>query len=88
MIVDIQAESDRYLVRTIDRGRGIDPEDLPRIFVKYYQGEIVHRFKGAGLGLYLVQQIIETYGGTIQVEPIVAKDVTFLFTLPKVASEA
>ena len=88
VIVDLQAESNQYLIGVIDRGRGIDPADLPSIFVKYYQGEIGRRSKGAGLGLYLAQQIIETHGGTIQVEPIVAKGVTFLFTLPKVASEA
>jgi two-component system, NarL family, sensor kinase len=88
VIVDIQIESNQYSIRVIDRGRGIKPADLPRIFVKFYQGEIGRRSKGAGLGLYLAQQIIETHGGTIQVEPIVAKGVTFLFTLPKVASEA
>jgi two-component system, NarL family, sensor kinase len=88
VIVDLQAESNQYLVRVIDQGRGIKPADLPSIFIKYYQGEIGRRSKGAGLGLYLVKQIIETHGGTIEVEPIVSKGVTFLFTLPKVASEA
>ncbi len=88
VIVDLQTESNQYLVRIIDHGRGINPEDLSSIFIKFYQGEIGRRSKGAGLGLYLVQQIIETHGGTIQVEPTVAKGVTFLFILPKVASEA
>jgi two-component system, NarL family, sensor kinase len=88
VVVDIQAEANQYLIRIVDRGRGIKPADLPRIFVKFYQGEIGRRSRGAGLGLYLVQQIIETHGGTIQVEPTVAKGVTFIFTLPKVASEA
>ncbi len=88
VIIDLQAESNRYLVRIIDHGRGIEPADLPHIFAKFYQGKIGRRSRGAGLGLYLVQEIIETHGGTIQVEPVVAKGVTFLFTLPKVASEA
>ena len=88
VIVDLQAKSNQYLVRVIDQGRGIKPADLPSIFAKYYQGEIGRRSKGAGLGLYLVKQIIETHGGTIEVEPIVAKGVTFIFTLPKLASEA
>ncbi len=88
VIVDLQAKSNQYLVRVIDQGRGIKPADLPSIFAKYYQGEIGRRSKGAGLGLYLVKQIIETHGGTIEVEPIVAKGVTFIFILPKLASEA
>jgi two-component system, NarL family, sensor kinase len=88
IVVSIIEKSTQYLVRIIDHGRGIKAEDLPHIFVKFYQGSIGRRAKCAGLGLYLVRQIIETHGGTIQVEPKVAKGVTFLFTLPKSTSEA
>jgi two-component system, NarL family, sensor kinase len=88
IVVSITEDSTQYLVRVIDRGRGIKAEDLPYIFVKFYQGSIGRRAKAAGLGLYLVRQIIETHCGTIQVEPTVEKGVTFLFTLPKATSEA
>jgi two-component system, NarL family, sensor kinase len=88
ILVSMREESDRYLVRVIDRGRGIKTEDLPHIFAKFYQGSIGRRAKSAGLGLYLVRQIIEIHGGTIEVEANVEKGVTFLFTLPKIASEA
>jgi two-component system, NarL family, sensor kinase len=88
IVVSIGEESTQYLVQIIDRGKGIKPEDLPYIFVKFYQGSINRRAKSAGLGLYLVRQIIEAHGGTIDVQETVAKGVTFLFTLPKVASEA
>jgi two-component system, NarL family, sensor kinase len=88
ILVSISEESTQYLVRIVDRGKGIKPEDLPYIFVKFYQGSIGRRAKSAGLGLYLVRQIIEAHGGTVEVEEKVAKGVTFLFTLPKVASEA
>ena len=88
IVVSLSAESTQYLVRVIDQGRGIKPEDLPQLFARFYHGERGRRAKGAGLGLYLVRQIIETHGGTIQLEPTVAKGVTFLFTLPKVADEA
>ncbi len=86
IVVSIGAEIGQYLVRVSDQGRGIKPEDLPYLFVKYYQGSIGRRTKGAGLGLYLVRQIIETHGGTIQVEPKIGEGATFLFTLPKSAS--
>jgi two-component system, NarL family, sensor kinase len=88
ILVSISEESTQYLVRVVDRGRGIKTEDLPHIFAKFYQGSIGRRARGGGLGLYLVRQIIETHGGTIQVELTVEKGVTFLFTLPKTASEA
>jgi two-component system, NarL family, sensor kinase len=88
IVVSLNEEPTKYLVRVIDRGRGIKPNDLPHIFDRFYRCEIGRRAKGAGLGLYLVRQIIETHGGTIEVEPAVAKGVTFLFALPKLASEA
>jgi two-component system, NarL family, sensor kinase len=88
VVVSISQASTQYLVRVIDRGRGINPDDLPRIFARFYHGEAGRRAKGAGLGLYLVRQIIERHGGTVIVEPQVEKGVTFLFTLPKTASEA
>ena len=88
IVVSLSAESTQYLVRVIDQGRGIKPEDLPKLFARFYHGERGRRAKGAGLGLYLIRQIIETHGGTIQLEPTVSKGVTFLFTLPKVADQA
>ncbi len=88
IIVSISEKSNQYLVQVIDRGKGIKAEDLPHIFVKFYQGTIGRRSKSAGLGLYLVQQIIGAHDGTIEVEATVARGVTFLFTLPKSASEA
>jgi two-component system, NarL family, sensor kinase len=86
IVVSISSEIGQYSVRVSDQGRGITAKDLPYIFVKYYQGLIGRRTKGAGLGLYLVRKIIETHGGTIQVEPKIEKGVTFLFTLPKLAA--
>ncbi len=91
IVVSISAEQDQdqdqYFVRVSDQGRGIKPAELPHLFVKYFQGSIGRRTRGAGLGLYLVRQIIETHGGTIQVEPKKDKGVTFLFTLPKLANQ-
>jgi two-component system, NarL family, sensor kinase len=49
--VSINEDPDQYLIRVSDQGRGIKSADLPHIFVKYYQGSIGRRTKGAGLGL-------------------------------------
>jgi two-component system, NarL family, sensor kinase len=88
ILVCISDESSHYLIRVIDRGRGIKSADLPHIFAKHYQGSIGRRTKGAGLGLYLVRQIIETHGGKIWIEPGIEQGVAFLFTLPKKAETA
>jgi two-component system, NarL family, sensor kinase len=85
ILVRISDTSTHYQVRIIDRGRGIKSEDLPYIFIRHYQGSIGRRSKGAGLGLYLVRQIVETHDGTIWVEPGIEKGVAFVFTLPKKA---
>jgi two-component system, NarL family, sensor kinase len=88
ILVQMSDTSTHYQVRIIDKGRGIRLEDLPYIFIKHYQGSIGRRSKGAGLGLYLVRQIVETHGGTISVEPGKEKGVAFVFTLPKKADAA
>jgi two-component system, NarL family, sensor kinase len=74
-----------YYVQIIDRGRGIKPADLPHLFNKFYQNQINRHAKGAGLGLYLSKQIIETHGGEILVEAVVPTGATFSFTIPKAA---
>lgn len=88
ILVCISDEPLHYLIRVIDRGRGIKSADLPHIFAKHYQRSIGRRTKGAGLGLYLVRQIIETHGGKIWIEPGIEQGVAFLFTLPKKAETA
>jgi two-component system, NarL family, sensor kinase len=88
ILVRMSDTSTHYQVHIIDKGRGIRIEDLPYIFIKHYQGSIGRRSKGAGLGLYLVRQIVETHGGTIWVELGIDKGVAFVFTLPKKANAA
>jgi signal transduction histidine kinase len=67
-----------------DTGPGIPPEDLPRIFDKFFQGERVATRKsgGTGLGLSIVKGILEAHGGQIAVESVVGQGTTFTFTLP------
>jgi two-component system, NarL family, sensor kinase len=86
ILVQMSETVTHYQVHIIDSGRGIKPQDLPYIFIKHYQGSIGRRSKGAGLGLYLVRQIVETHCGTISVENGTDKGVTFVFTLPKKAN--
>jgi two-component system, NarL family, sensor kinase len=88
ILVQMSETVTNYIVRIIDRGRGIRQEDLPYLFIKHYQGSIGRRSKGAGLGLYLVRQIVEAHGGSIWVEPGIEKGVAFVFTLPKKAYAA
>ena len=71
-------------VSVTDRGCGIAPEHLKKIFDRFYRVENnVHSVKGTGLGLHLVKTTIEKYhGGKIYVNSEVGKGSTFGFILP------
>ena len=67
-----------------DTGAGIPPEDLPRIFDKFYRVRANNKLaKGTGLGLTLVKHIIETvHDGKLSVTSEQGKGSTFSFELP------
>jgi signal transduction histidine kinase len=64
-----------------DQGVGIAPEELPRIFDRYWQAKPA-RVGGAGLGLYISKGIIEAHGGKIRAESGLEHGTTMFFTVP------
>jgi signal transduction histidine kinase len=87
--VDVLADraGDQIRVRVVDTGEGIAPDDLPRVFDRFYRGDKARTrgTGGAGLGLAIARGIIEAHHGVITVssrraEP--ARGTTFEFTLP------
>jgi signal transduction histidine kinase len=77
-------EGGSALIEVSDTGVGIPPEQLPRIFEKFYQieNEAQPRSVGSGLGLAIAREIVEAHGGTITAESIVGKGTTFRVCLP------
>ena len=71
-------------VEVIDNGPGIDPEDLPYIFERFYRGEKSRNRAtgGAGLGLAIARGIVEAHQGHIEVESRSNQFTRFYFTLP------
>ncbi len=51
-----------------DRGAGIPPEDLPRVFERFYRGDRARSSHGSGLGLAIAREIVKGHGGDIAVE--------------------
>jgi signal transduction histidine kinase len=67
-----------------DRGIGIPPADVDRLFERFHRGENVddRRFAGMGLGLYICRGIAEQHGGWIRAEPRNPGGSTFHVALP------
>jgi two-component system sensor histidine kinase MprB len=56
-------------VEILDRGTGIAPEDLPRVFDRFYRATAARTLPGSGLGLAIVEQIARLHGGAITLRP-------------------
>ncbi len=67
-----------------DSGSGIDPDDLPHIFERFYRGQRVLKndVPGTGLGLAIVKEIVELHEGRIEVESQPERGSTFEVWLP------
>lgn len=53
-------------VEVKDHGPGINPEDLPRVFDRFYRAPAARARPGSGIGLAIVRQVAETHGGTVR----------------------
>jgi PAS domain S-box-containing protein len=84
--VDLTAcqSGDSLVVEVTDQGIGIPPEDLPRLFTKFYRSSLAKEsgIRGTGLGLALVKEAVELHHGAVEVtsEPGVGTRLTV--TLP------
>jgi two-component system OmpR family sensor kinase len=71
-----------YTAWVRDTGVGIDPEDLPHIFERFYRSTKVRQQRGTGLGLAIARWIAEQHGGRITVESTPGQGSTFTVWLP------
>jgi signal transduction histidine kinase len=71
------------LCRIQDKGVGISPEAIPHLFDKFYRDPTHSKHvQGVGLGLPLVQHIVQAHKGTVHVESVVGKGSTFTLSFP------
>jgi signal transduction histidine kinase len=77
------ANNGEVIIRVIDDGPGIDADNLPYLFEKFYRVPGAESVApGTGLGLSICKRIVETHRGYIDVESTPGKGTTFLVTLP------
>ena len=82
--VHIEVTSDpRPTVRVRDRGPGIDPDDLPYVFERFYRADRSRSgAPGSGIGLTVARELVAANGGTIVMESTGAGGTTFRIELP------
>jgi two-component system OmpR family sensor kinase/two-component system sensor histidine kinase BaeS len=73
---------DIILIEVADNGRGIDEDDLPFIFDRFWRGEGA-RGSSSGLGLAIAQQLVLAHKGSIKVESRLDKGTTFSIEFPR-----
>lgn len=74
-------------VEVTDRGEGIPPDDLPRVFEKFYRRKGT-RQRGTGLGLAIVRRIIDDHGGRVDISSVVGQGTTVRVSLPVTETHA
>ena len=84
------AGADQVEISVTDRGIGIAPEDLPRIFERFYRVDKARSrdVAGTGLGLSIVQHAVERMHGAVRVESQPGKGSCFTISLPRYPSPA
>jgi len=61
--VDVRVDATGVRIR--DHGDGVDPQDLPHVFDRFYRGVNSRGRQGSGLGLAIVRQVAEQHGGSV-----------------------
>jgi signal transduction histidine kinase len=88
--VILESDGDRVVIGVRDHGIGIRQEDVTRIFNPYFRAEFsdTQTRRGAGLGLTLVQQIVASHSGTVEVESTPGVGSTFRLVFPASTEQA
>jgi PAS domain S-box-containing protein len=84
VMLRVRSENDEVVCEVIDHGIGMSQETQSRLFTKFFRGREaqVKDPTGSGLGLYIVRNIIEKHGGSIEFHSAVGRGTTFTIRLP------
>ena len=82
--IESGCEGDRVWIRVRDTGPGIPPEDLEHVFERFYRVDRsrVRGRGGSGLGLAIVRELMDSMGGSVEVDSTPGKGATFTLRLP------
>lgn len=89
VIIQSKAKAGKIVITVQDSGIGIDPEDIPHLFERFYRGRLTSQsdMPGTGLGLAIVKEVVEAHQGQIEVESKPGQGSLFKVTLPIMVKE-
>ena len=82
--VEVGVQGGQIVIIVRDRGEGIRPADVPRVFDQFYRGQTPRQRRGFGLGLAYVQKVVVAHGGHVSVKSRVGIGSEFWISLPPV----
>lgn len=85
--IEVVEEDGAVVISVADDGPGIDEENVPRLFDRFWRADASRsrEYGGSGLGLAIVQAIVQAHGGSVEVESDIGRGTTFRVTLPHAA---
>jgi two-component system phosphate regulon sensor histidine kinase PhoR len=83
--IRVRDQKDTIELTISDHGAGIPEKDLPHVFGRFFRSSdtAVRSKRGTGIGLTIVQYIVEAHAGTIEVDSTIGIGTSFLITFSK-----
>jgi two-component system, OmpR family, sensor histidine kinase SenX3 len=90
VVINRRSDEDWLAIEVVDRGIGIPPEDLDRVFERFYRSDRARSRAtgGTGLGLAIVKHITTNHGGRVEVASALGEGSTFTLWLPARPADA
>ena len=85
MRVETELQPETVAIRISDTGRGMSPEDLERVFDRYYRGsyDSIGDQPGTGLGLAIAREMVRMHGGEISAKSTLGQGSELTVCLPR-----